>query len=173
MNSKRPTLNLIIGTVLMILIIFVSHTKALENGKIVFESNNGIWTMNPNGSGRTQIAANGNYPKYSPDGAKIAFYRGDEVWLINADGSNERFVSVAGQLTFFRRYALSWSPDSTKIVLAARWAFAGLTRTATTGLRSVTIRGTASRIGRPTAQKSFFPDDLFLPAITSACRIFG
>lgn len=114
MNSKKLTLNLIIGAVLMI---FAVQISASENGKIVFANNGGIFTMNPNGSGRTQVASSGDYPKFSPDGTKIAFYGAGigngEIYLINADGSNQRFLTSGS--FYIDRKKITWSPDSSKI----------------------------------------------------------
>jgi len=91
MNSKKLTLNLIIGAVLMSLMIFASQTSASVNGKIAFANNGGISTMNPDGSDRTQLTNSGFFPAFSPDGSKIAFYRSQSagIYLMNADGSNQ------------------------------------------------------------------------------------
>ena len=114
MNSKKLTLTLIIGAGLMILIIFVSHTKAVENGKIVFENTilgSGIFTINPDGTNRTQLTNFGSFPKFSPDGNKIAFYNGKGINLMNADGTNQTVLTSDGN----GYGTLTWSPNGQRI----------------------------------------------------------
>ncbi len=115
MKSEKLTLNLIIGATLMSLTMLVCQTKAIENGKIAFVSNGGIFTMNPNGSGRTQIAASGSNPKFSPDGRRIAFFQNGTIYLMNADGSNQTFLVSSGSVGFGRLITISWSPDGQRI----------------------------------------------------------
>jgi len=63
-----------------------------------------IWTMNVDGSNRTQltdIAPDCGAPSYRPDGAEIVFHCprvGNEfIWRMNADGSNPRvFAEIPG-----------------------------------------------------------------------------
>jgi len=110
------------------------------NGKIAFvyrrqtspqDYNAGIYTMNPDGSGRTQLTSNQlicvvgsvhticDYepedidPAWSPDGTQIAFTRSsssNQIFVMNADGSNQRRLTQSGN----DRYP-TWSPDGTKI----------------------------------------------------------
>ena len=75
------------------------------NGKIAFSRSNTIWTVDPDGSDRTQITTGGkdSAPRWSPDGTQIAFTstRADpnpltcafckrEVYIMDADGSDMR-----------------------------------------------------------------------------------
>jgi uncharacterized delta-60 repeat protein len=117
MNRRKLSLNLIVGAVWMILTIFASQTAARENGKIAFVLNGSIWTMNADGSGRTQVANSGEYPKFSPDGTKIAFYGAGvgngSIYLMNADGSNLRFLTTGS--FYVDRKKITWSPDGSKI----------------------------------------------------------
>jgi hypothetical protein len=49
-----------------------------QNGKIAFVVSGDIWTMNPDGSDRTQLTsgpATDDLPSWSPDGQKILFLR--------------------------------------------------------------------------------------------------
>src|SRR5437660_10691983 len=67
------------------------------NGKIAFWNGSGIFVMNPDGTGQTNLS-NGSSPTWSPDGSQIAFAAPAQYWdifTINADGSNRR------QLTFY------------------------------------------------------------------------
>lgn len=81
-----------------------------------------IYTMNPDGSGRTRLtkdAAKDAEPKWSPDGKRIAFKStrdgNDEIYVMNEDGSNRINVT--------RNPATdedcSWSPDSKELVFAS------------------------------------------------------
>ncbi|MEP6913777.1 MAG: DUF5050 domain-containing protein, partial [bacterium] len=98
-----------------------SRLKA--NGQIAFASNVGnnyeIFTVNPDGSGRTQLTTNpgDNYgPAFSPDGNRIAFYSNRDgnsgIYLMNADGSSQIFLtqSYSGEI--------SWAPGGNKIAFS-------------------------------------------------------
>ncbi|MGH2968504.1 MAG: hypothetical protein ACRDK0_05505 [Solirubrobacteraceae bacterium] len=104
-----------------------------ENGKIAFASDRrggdfDIWTMNPDGSGLTNLTASPKADDFAPswraDGRKIAF-NSDRVSRTNPEGDHEIFVIRADgsgktQITF---NALddedpSWSPDGRRIAFA-------------------------------------------------------
>src|SRR2546430_2015981 len=86
------------------------------NGKIAFWNGSGIFVMNPDGTGQTNLS-NGSSPTWSPDGSQIAFAAPAQYWdifTINADGSNRR------QLTFYGNpegsaFDPAWSPGGKKI----------------------------------------------------------
>ena len=96
-----------------------------ENGRIAFEKDSDIWTINPDGSGQTNLTADtfqayDTDPAVSPDGTKIAFSSdrdgGDaEIWTMDADGSDLRRV------TFDQTWTgqPSWSPDGEKLAFAS------------------------------------------------------
>jgi WD40-like Beta Propeller Repeat len=87
------------------------------NGKIVFENGGNLFTINPDGTGQTQLTSTGDArgPKWSPDGTKIAFYRliGDnwDIWVMNADGSGFTQLTTDPASDI----APAWSPDGTSI----------------------------------------------------------
>jgi uncharacterized repeat protein (TIGR01451 family) len=98
------------------------------NGKIAFTIfNDGLYTMNDDGTNPTKIhaAANGNpsLPAWSPDGSRIAFLndlstvtRGLELRVVNADGSSPQvLVSDINVLT-----RPTWSPDGSSIAFIGR-----------------------------------------------------
>jgi hypothetical protein len=90
-----------------------------ENGKIVFMAASNIHTINPDGSGLTDLTAgqgeNFN-PAWSPDGRELAFTSNrdgnDEIYVMNADGSNQRRITSDPATDA----EPSWSPDGQRIV---------------------------------------------------------
>ncbi|HEX9919084.1 MAG TPA: hypothetical protein VGA87_07955, partial [Pyrinomonadaceae bacterium] len=85
-------------------------------GKIVFDRDGKIYSMNADGSNQT-LVSNPNVlavdPSSSPDGTKIAFTCGAEPWnicVMNADGSN-----VTALTDVRADGSPAWSPDGTKI----------------------------------------------------------
>jgi WD40-like Beta Propeller Repeat len=92
-----------------------------HNGKIAFASNadgdDEIYTVNPDGSGLTQLTHNSERdwkPNWSADGSKILFNRGatNSIWVMNADGSGQAFVTSD---PYFTTRDPGWSPDATRI----------------------------------------------------------
>lgn len=99
--------------------------SASPTGRISFASDRDgdfeLYTMNPDGSGVTQITHNPAFdfwPNWSPDGARIAFLRdeggGDnDVYVVNADGTGElRLTNTPTRVEF----SPAWSPQGDKIV---------------------------------------------------------
>jgi uncharacterized repeat protein (TIGR01451 family) len=96
-----------------------------------FNCAGGIWTMNADGSGQTQLAySSSGYPYenpgWSPDGTQIAFTWSEHcndggLLVMNADGSNLHHVVC---VTHPYNGPTTWSPDGTTIV----WDAGGPTR---------------------------------------------
>jgi hypothetical protein len=89
--------------------------------QLVFARDGGIFTINADGTGATQLiagsAARGaGSPSWSPDGTRIAFFSiaaglaaGDRLEVMNADGTG-RTVIATGEIG-----RLAWSPDGSRI----------------------------------------------------------
>ena len=98
---------------------------ARSNGKVALAAGDGIYTVNPDGTGRTKIHStppqcSDHDPVWSPDGTKIVFRRREfgfnapatphNFYVMDADGSNPR--RVAGSNLESRA---TWSPDGSHV----------------------------------------------------------
>ena len=92
---------------------FASSGRA--NGRILFTSDLGIYTMNADGSDR-MLLTSGSGPAWSPDGTQIAFVRTEGlpvelgIYIMPLVGSNQRQISQDKGVG-----SLTWSPDGTQI----------------------------------------------------------
>ena len=89
-----------------------SKAKKTAGGRLAFAGPNGIYTMDPDGSGLA-LLTQGSDPSWSPDGQRIAFWRFQNGWasgiyVMNADGSNITRVTLDG-------YQPTWSPDGKQL----------------------------------------------------------
>jgi TolB protein len=115
-----------------------SATFPGENGKIAYEgpglsgiSSSSIFSMNPNGTGKTNLTSSpakgiaprgtssGSYdPSYSADGHKITFERvaqgqfTQDIWVMNADGTGATNITNTPTV---REMDPAFSPDGSKI----------------------------------------------------------
>ena len=74
-----------------------------------------IWTMNADGSGKTQLLSKAQTwlgaPVFSPDGSRIAFFHSGVIGVCDSDGANIRlFNRSVGNQDF-----PTWSPDGSRI----------------------------------------------------------
>jgi len=100
-----------------------------DGREIAFQANNGIYTVNADGTHLAQIAAAGGLagePAWSPNGTKLLYVRTPlnavssavptQLWTINANGSGNRRIY---QLSTSGRWPLAfWSPDGKQIAVA-------------------------------------------------------
>jgi Tol biopolymer transport system component len=95
------------------------------NGKIAFDRVDcaqgvgcagQIYTMNPNGSGQTNLSNNvpvdNRRPRWRPDGQKIAFVDSSGAQIMNEDGSGKTQLAPSNP----NARVDSWSPDGQRIL---------------------------------------------------------
>ena len=113
---------------LCIVVVAIGASASAQNGKIAFSSARngvqGIWVMNPDGTGAVSlindVSRNFYDPAWSHDGSKIAFTSGpntsgdQEISVMNADGTN---ATVIRNNAFGREP--TWSRDGSRIAFAA------------------------------------------------------
>lgn len=87
-------------------------------GKIAYERESKIWTMNADGSAQSAFDAitqpSPVTPAWSPDGSKLAFVSGGNIWVIDASGANQRSVTTHGSVM----PNITWSPDRTQFAFS-------------------------------------------------------
>lgn len=89
-------------------------TWSPNGSKIAFSSNGSIYTINPDGSGKTLLTKGSPYTSWSPDSSKIAFTKDNNIYVMNADGT-----SIVQLTNTTSDYYPSWSPDGSKIAFAS------------------------------------------------------
>src|SRR3989304_3229883 len=93
-----------------------------DESKIVWVRGGDIWTMNADGTGKTQLTTTGDcgHPSFSPDGSVIVYVRHGvsglhEVWNMNSNGTGQALLFFQADTDNVHP---SYSPTGTKIVLA-------------------------------------------------------
>jgi len=134
-NHRRRRLGVLVGAAAAVAALFALSTAGSAratypgaNGKIAFSSdfapNPQIFTVNPNGSGETQITKDADgpaaNPSFSPDGTKIVFQGMDaagdwQLYEMNADGTGRTLLFSDPGVD---NLAPKISPDGTKVAWA-------------------------------------------------------
>ena len=145
-----------------------------ENGKIAFASNraNGegvnnpegdfeIFTMNPDGTGLTQLTENSAFdfnPEWSPDGGQIAFESDrdlfSDIFVMNSDGSGQ--TNVTNNRAFDRSAA--FAPDGERIIFDSNLSAGVDNPTGDTEIFSINLDGTGLQQLTNNTARDFFPD---------------
>jgi Dipeptidyl peptidase IV (DPP IV) N-terminal region len=79
-------------------------------GRLAFDSQGQIYTINPDGSSLTALAV-GVYPRWSPHGQRIAYERGGDIWVMRSNGSHQHRITTLGDAT-----QPAWSASGRRIV---------------------------------------------------------
>ena len=94
MSAYHARMRRLCGSVLVMSVLFALSPPAQaaftgQNGRIAFERDGGIWTMNPDGSDPRQLVASGDDPSWSPDGRKVVYEKSGAIYVVNvaADGT--------------------------------------------------------------------------------------
>jgi WD40-like Beta Propeller Repeat len=74
-----------------------------------------LYTVMPDGTNPTLVAADVRNPSWSPNGQKIAFDRASDIWTMNADGTGQTQITTDPGLDI----EPTWSPDGAKIAFAS------------------------------------------------------
>ena len=117
----RVICTLVVG-VLMVLSCGVAPAHATfpgKNGKIILSTPQAPVTINPDGTGRTELPRVGEFPTWSPDGSRLAFapcYSGSPLCTTDADGSDLRLISGTPR----DAASPSWAPSGDKLVFEHR-----------------------------------------------------
>ena len=89
-----------------------------QNGKIAFSEAGVLWSINPDGTGQTQLR-DGYEPAWSHDGSALLFTREHDIRVMPPDGTTETVLLDAPGTTpdgFFSWRNPAWSPDGTEFV---------------------------------------------------------
>lgn len=132
-----------IGALLAGLVLALPSAAQLGSGKIAFATTSGVFTINPDGSQRSQIGTGAGTVSWSPDGSMLAIVRPDfggrRLYVADEDGGNERFVAEGSNHSALQLSDQPWSPDGAWIAFSDGY---GIHRTSSAGgdVRTVTTQ---------------------------------
>ena len=93
-----------------------------SNGRIVFDRDGRLYTVNADGSGEIPITGDGfaaSEPSVAADGNRVVFsYSGNGgygIWVVNVNGTDAHQVTTESQSVAGSDSDPTWSPDGTKI----------------------------------------------------------
>src|SRR4051794_2643960 len=112
----------------LLILVFAAPAHAAfpgANGRILFTSDNRLYTMDPGGGTWTRLVSDETrqaQAAWSPDGSKVAFRVGpdgdSEIWVVNFDGTGAHAITDTPNPGGDPRYSSQpgWSPDGARIV---------------------------------------------------------
>jgi Tol biopolymer transport system component len=117
-----------LAAVVLVLPNFSLATFSGQNGKVFYEKDGDIWSVNPDGTGAVDLTPGNTFPEQRPspsaDGRHVVFQafsgggwyigRGWNIFSMNADGSNQ--VDLTNTEEPVINFEPSFSPDGSKIV---------------------------------------------------------
>src|SRR5437870_2939149 len=111
-----------IGALLAGLVLALPAAAQVGSGKIAFATTAGVFTINPDGSQRSQIGAGAKTVSWSPDGSMLAIVRPDfggrRLYVADADGGHERLVAEGSNQSALYLSTQPWSPDGAWIAFS-------------------------------------------------------
>lgn len=95
------------------------------NGKIAYSTGGSVYTVSPDGSGRTRLTARGEDPAFSPLGLRVSFERTAsgqrDIWIVQANGSGGRRLTDSSASD----RDPAWSPSGAEVAwtraLSGNW----------------------------------------------------
>jgi Tol biopolymer transport system component len=105
---------------------FAITCTAAAQARIVFVRGGDVFTVNPDGTGRTRLTdgrtVSAETPQWSPDRSKIVFEGGPDggdIYVIGADGSGLRnLTNTSTTIGGGRETIPKWSPDGSRILFS-------------------------------------------------------
>ena len=121
MNSLKRTFVLSSATLVICALTLVGQPVQMQEAEthsLIAFSSGRVFTMNPDGTARTQIGDfTGRDPTWSPDGSRLAFVREDstgldQIWVMDSDGRNVRQLTTLESNSIDNpKHGPKWSPD--------------------------------------------------------------
>ncbi len=86
-GSERLEMGAALCAGLLALVLATSAQAAFsgQNGRLAFERDGGIWTMNPDGSDPLMLVASGDDPSWSPDGRKVVYEKSGVIYVVDVE----------------------------------------------------------------------------------------
>jgi Tol biopolymer transport system component len=99
-----------------------------DGRRILCQSNGGtlegLFVMNVDGTGETNLTESGSEGAWSPDGSRIAYvsrrWGSYDVWIMNADGTGAvNLTPQTGSSSPYENFSPTWSPDGSRLAFTS------------------------------------------------------